>query len=213
MPSKAYFDAIAEGRAHHLSSKTYSGSFLRSHKPFLSEMISRIDAKSALDIGAGKGIQYEWKDPFDDNRTLEQAWGLPVFKHDPCWPPYEAEPAKGETFDLVLCTHTISLIPLSDLDWFAHRLFGYARRGVYIAEKIGARKKKEIADPRNRPVGRDSAYWQEFMLRYSASYPDIEAVLSLRVREDRGAITTRYRSKAGSLIDAIEAPDVRRRHD
>lgn len=137
-PSKEYLDAIAEGRRHHLSSKTYSGSFLRPHKPYLSELIERLGIGSALDIGAGKGRQYEWRDPLD-GKTLEQGWGFDVAKHDPCWPPFEAEP-QGQ-YDLVICTHTASIIPAGDLKWFIKRIASHAGRAVYLAEKNRAAPK------------------------------------------------------------------------
>jgi hypothetical protein len=205
-PSPEYLAAVEEGRRHHLGSKTYSGSFLRPHKPFLAEMIQRLGVESVLDVGAGKGVQYDWIDP-EDGKTLEQAWGVPVTKYDPCWPPYAAEP-EGQ-FDLVLCTHTISLIPKQDLDWWTERLFGFARKGVFIAEKIGERKKPEIGDPENRAIGWSAEQWFDYIgaaafLTAAAGHP-LEVALSTRETLKRGKITTRHIWREGLHVSSIEA--------
>lgn len=201
-PSSEYRRAVAEGARHHEESKTYSGSLLRPHKPFLSKMIERIDASSALDYGCGKGVQYEWVDPAD-GKTLEEAWGFPVAKYDPCWPPFAAEP-EGE-FDLVICTHTLALIPFSDLNWVTLRLFELARKGVFIAEKIGERKKREVADPERRAIGWGSQNWVGWIGGIAPAFPHIETVLSLRTIEKRGRITTRHVWRGTAYVGAFEA--------
>lgn len=138
MPSKLYSRALEEAKAHHLKSKTYSGKFLRPHKPFLTRLIREEGITSALDYGCGKGDQYHWIDP-TDMKTLESVWGFEVTKYDPAYDPYSAEP-EGH-FDLVICTHTLGSIPLVDQRDILHRLFDYAVGFVYIAEKIGAVRK------------------------------------------------------------------------
>jgi len=202
MPSNEYFAAIKEGRRHHLESKTYSGSLLRPHKPWLSDMVERLGCCSGCEIGAGKGRQWEWIDPAD-GLTMEQRWGFEVFKHDPCWPPFEAEP-EGK-FDLVICAHTASLIPVADLEWFLQRLYSHAHKAVFIAEKIGERKKAEVADVAGRAINWNAEQWIGRIGALAIGYPEIETVLSLRVRESRGAIMTRYVWRDGGYIGAFEA--------
>lgn len=197
-PSQAYHNAVLEGARHHAGSKTYSGSFLRPHKPFLSAVIARLACTSAIDVGAGKGVQYEWVDPAD-GLTIEQAWGFEVAKFDPCWPPFAAEPA-GK-FDLVICTHTASVIPEGDLDWFLARLFERASKAVFIAEKIGERKKGEVADPHNRAIGWTRGQWIDRLKMIAKQYPHIECVLSTRERDPAGKVTTRHTWRDGVLVD------------
>lgn len=200
--SAAYYAGVEEGRRHHLSSKTYSGKLLRPHKPFLSEMIERLGVRSALDYGAGKGQQYEWVDPAD-GKTMEQAWGFSVAKYDPCWPPFEAEPTG--TFDLVICTHTLAVIPVADLPTIMQRIYGLATKAVFIAEKIGERKKGEIADPHNRAINWSAERWSGFVGDFATGCPEIETVLSTRERTARGVITTRRVWRNGEFAEAIVA--------
>lgn len=202
-PSEDYFRAIAEGAEHHAGSKTYSGSLLRPHKPFLSDMIARLGCTSAVDVGCGKGTQYQWIDPAD-GKTLEQAWGFDVQKFDPCWPPFAAEPI-GQ-FDLAICTHTMSLIPQADLEWFTRKLFRYATKGVFVAEKIGDRKKADVTDPEQRAINWTRAQWVSWIALMADEFSDLpEVVLSTRERLDRGNITTRHIWRSGRFVETIEA--------
>lgn len=201
-PSQAYWDAIEEGKRHHAASKTYSGSLLRPHKPFLTDMVQRLGCASVLDVGAGKGRQWEWRDHID-GRRMEEIWGFDVAKYDPCWPPFEAEP-EGQ-FDLVICAHTASLIPAQDLEWFIKRLYSFAGKAVFIAEKIGERKKAEVADAQGRAIGWTQEQWIGTIGALAVCFPGIETVLSLRVREPRGAIMTRHVWRGGKFAGAIEA--------
>lgn len=155
-PSALYRQALAEAKAHHATAKTYSGRFLRPHKPYLSGLIKGLGIRTALDIGAGKGRQYTWIDPAD-GLTLEQAWRVRVTKYDPAWAPFAAEP-KGQ-FDLVICTHTLGSIPIEDHHWFIPRLIGFATKAVYIAEKIGPIKKGVHGDREGFATGWTRGEW------------------------------------------------------
>lgn len=189
-PSKAHTAAVAEGARHHESTKTYSGSLMRPHVPYLEAMIARLGIASALDYGCGKGVQYAWRDPKAGNRTVEERFGFPVWKYDPCYPPFAAEP--NGRFDLVICTHTLALIPQQDLDWAIRRLGSLATKAVFIAEKIGERKKAEVADPQNRAIGWGVSDWLDRIAPIADEYAGIEFVFSSRERTTGGTITTRY---------------------
>lgn len=207
-PSKQYRIAVREGARHHASSKTYSGQLLRPHKAFIADMVTRLGINSALDYGAGKGLQYEWVDE-RDGRTIEQTWGFDVDRYDPCWPPYEAEPETrpyGNPWDLVLCTHTLALIPLADHAWVIPRLFRLAGKAVFVAEKIGNRKKREIADPHARAIGRDGQWWVDVFNHQARAHPLPEAVLSIReIGLNNSKITTRYIWRNGEFAEQIRA--------
>lgn len=149
--SPAYDRAVAEATAHHETSKTYSGNLFQPHAGYIKGLISRLKIATILDLGCGKGKQYEWVSPGDDDsgvpagQTIEQFWGIKVAKHDPAWAPYAAEP-EGR-FDLVIQTHVMGCIPLEDVPAYKLRLYRFALKAVYLAEKLAPPKKVIYSQP------------------------------------------------------------------
>jgi hypothetical protein len=194
MPTAHYYQAIEEATEHHLSSKTYSGKFLRPHAPYIKEIIDRLDCRTVLDFGCGKGKQYEWRATEDGQAipkglTIEEYWGVPVTKHDPAYPPLAAVPTGR--FDLVICTHVVGSVPRADLRWFRQGLERYAAKAIYYAEKIGPVGKQVFSRPDLMP--RD---WtrEEWVAALRSERLGLEVWLT--TREDRGPdqiIVTRER--------------------
>lgn len=189
--SAEYRRCLKESKQHHRNSKTYSGRLLRPHAPFIKEIIDRHGCKSVLDYGAGKGRQYEWVSHGGDasipkGMTIERFWGVLVTKYDPAWKPFSQEPT-GQ-FDLVICTHTLGSIPVADLGWVIDRIFGYARKAVYIAEKIGDVHKQVFSQPDIMPRW-TAEQWREFVAARKPSH--IECTLATREETDKGVIVTR----------------------
>lgn len=179
--SELYLKCLEEARAHHLTSKTYSGKFLRPHAPVIRQLIDELAVKSILDYGCGKGEQYRWvshggpDQSIPEGETLESYWGCgEVFKYDPAYPPYATKPDRP--FDLVLCTHVLGSIPIVDLGWVLDELFDYSSRAVYIAEKVGPVKKRVFSEPDKMPRW-SAAQWRERILeqmqRWGSSRPKV----------------------------------------
>ena len=185
-PSKVYYEALEAAKEHHRSSKTYSGSFLRPHGVFIKEIVDRLGCRSILDYGAGKGVQYSWVNP-KNGLTLEQWWGVPVTKYDPAYEPFSAEP-EGK-FDLVICTHTLGAVPSVDVPWLVDRLYGFANKAIYVAEKLDPVRKKIHSSPEIYPREWSADRWKSVLSRAS----DIEVTLSTREIKPEGRIMTHYR--------------------
>lgn len=185
MFSNNYYEALEAAKKHHASSKTYSGKLLRPHVFYIKELIERLQIGSILDYGCGKGAQYEWKMPSENGKNVEEYWGLDVTKYDPAWPAFATEPV-GK-FDLVICTHTLGSIPLSDRSSVIDKLYDFAWKGLYIAEKIGPIKKGVHSKNDNFPEwGREE--WAAALRRKDQ---DVLCFLSTRERVDGEVITTR----------------------
>lgn len=185
MPSSTYFAALEDSKRHHALHKTFSGKLLRPHARFIKEIIDRLECKSVLDYGAGKGEQYRWRNEDSTGSipvgmTIEEFWGVPVTKYDPAYPPFAAEPV-GK-FDMVICTHTLGSIPVADLPWVIDRLHGFANKAIYIAEKIGPVKKKVIGNPTVHPFGWTAKKWVDAIKRDSA----LDVTFAVRERREDG---------------------------
>lgn len=185
--SSLYDAALKEAAEHHRSSKTYSGKLLRPHVPFIKEYINAYNIRSIIDYGCGKGSQYSWVIPETGGQTVEDYWGIPVFKYDPAYAPYATKPRPGERFDLVICTHTLGAIPTFDRRAVVEDLFGLANKLIYVAEKIGPIKKnvfsnKEWFESWNREQ------WRKALLNHGSA---IRVILSTREVIDGRIITTR----------------------
>lgn len=205
MPSAAYDQAVAEATRHHARSKTFSGKFLRPHKPFLLSLIAEKGIASALDYGVGKGAQYTWIDP-DDGQTLEQAFGFEVAKYDPCYPPYAAEPVG--TFDLVLCTHTLGSIPVADQAWVIDRLYSFATKAVYIAEKLGPIRKEVFSDPGAFPRDWTRNDWLAPLTAAAkaAKARGVTTIVSFRTRDETDGVQVERLIYSGAPRSAAGVP-------
>lgn len=199
--SVEYLRSLAEARAHHAASKTYSGKFLRPHAPHIKNIIDAFGAKTILDVGCGKGAQYTWVSHGEEasipkDMTLEQYWGASVYKFDPAWPPFEVPPPRGRQFDVVLCTHVLGSVPVIDLEWFLHDLFDRARYAVYIAEKIGPISKQVFSDAAEMPHGWSTMDWVDAIrLRYDRWLATHHAV-----RRPKVWFVSRERTEAGVIM-------------
>lgn len=156
MVSKHYYRALAEATKHHEDNKTYSGKFLRPHAKTIKEIIDRLEVRTLLDYGCGKGIQYKWVAQEKDQHvpagmTIEGFWGLKVRKYDPCYAPFAETPLGKGGFDMVICTHVLGSVPVVDLQHVVDELTFYGRKVVYIAEKIGPVRKQVFSEPELMP--------------------------------------------------------------
>lgn len=192
--SRLYDTALEEARAHHASSKTYSGKFLRPHAPFIRTLIEKFGARTLLDYGCGKGAQYSWVSDGDEasipgGQTIEQYWGLEATKYDPAYPPFAAEPVG--LFDVVVCTHVLGSIPTRDLADVLERLFGLAKHCVYIAEKIGPVGKQVFSAPEHFPRW-SSETWRAFIAATrTARRITVPCFFAARERTGNGILVTR----------------------
>lgn len=162
-PTKAYWDIIEDGKRHHRTSKTWTGGLAVRHCERIKSFIDRIGAKSVLDYGCGKGVQYTH---FFDGKPLEKFWGVPVTKYDPAVPPdwkegkqpwqkklahidveVLRELPQGQTWDLLVCTHVLGCIPVEDLEgWVVPLFHKVITKGMYFAENLAPATKKVVRD-------------------------------------------------------------------
>lgn len=203
-PSPLYLKCLQEATEHHATSKTYSGKFLRPHAPHIKRLLETIYIKpgtqhTLLDYGCGKGSQYQWISHGEEasipkGMRLAEFWNADVYLYDPAYPPFAKEPPAGQQFDVVLCTHVLGSIPVTDLPWVLRELLQRAKVYVYIAEKIGPVSKQVFSEPERMPRWSAQQWRDELAALVSkirggtdALYPRVW--FATREKTDEGVIT------------------------
>lgn len=168
-PSEKYYRALHLTQQHHENQqKTFSGQFAWKHRHRIKAIIDRLDVKSILDFGCGKGKQYRNIDE-DTGQSLEQYWGISPFRYDPGVREYSKEPT-GK-FDLVICVQVLGSIPTDDLPWVIDRLYGFATKAIFVTLRLIVPHKpiyESLGD--SMPIHLTQEEWMEKLCR-----PDEEA--------------------------------------
>jgi len=125
-----------EGEQHQklLPEDTYPGKSLNEHVAPIKALIVRDGAKSLLDYGAGKGLQYSRTDLIlpdgSECPSIQRYWGIDrLVCYDPGHLPFSKLP-EGQ-FDGVICTDVLEHCDQADVQWIIEEMFGYSRRFVY----------------------------------------------------------------------------------
>jgi len=115
--------------------RTFPGQSLPPEAPRIKKLIKHTGARTILDYGAGKGLQYLPARISDEQEHVEYPdirsfWGVDDIRcYDPAYQPFTQLP-KGK-FDGVICTDVLEHCPEEDIPWILDELFGYAEKFVY----------------------------------------------------------------------------------
>lgn len=165
MPSEAYGRYLDQCRLLHETRKTFSGNGILNYLPDLVRIAEGVNAKTMLDYGCGKGLQYGkmFQHPYEEGETsLDGLRGWTITKYDPAVPQFAAKPT-GQ-FDLVICTHVLECIPESDIPMIAQELTDLAGKGLLVAVAAGASKKR-FPNGENAHITQKPANWWHATLR------------------------------------------------
>lgn len=115
--------------------QTFPGSSLGAHVTQIKRLIDATGARTILDYGAGKGMQYRPQEIFVDGRHvadgIAEYWDVDEVRcFDPGYAPHSALP-QGR-FDGVVCTDVLEHCPEDDLPWILDEIFGYAKLFAYL---------------------------------------------------------------------------------
>lgn len=108
--------------------ETFPGHSIRDHLGSIKSLVQKHSARTILDYGSGKGVQYTSLRV--NGASLLDYWGVSSVRcYDPGYAPYNELPA--EQFDGVVCTDVLEHCPEDDLDWIVDELFGFARKFLF----------------------------------------------------------------------------------
>lgn len=156
--------------------QTFAGSSLLPHIVRIKRLIEASGAKTVLDYGAGKGLQYRPQriviagEHVADG--IAEYWDVDEVRcYDPGYAAHSALPQ--EKFDGVVCTDVLEHCPQEDLAWILDEIFGYAKRFAYLnVACFPARKSLPNGENAHATV-RPPEWWQRLVAGRAAAHAGI----------------------------------------
>ncbi|HEY5410272.1 MAG TPA: hypothetical protein VIJ94_06045, partial [Caulobacteraceae bacterium] len=124
----------------------------------------------------------------DGTATLQKQLdirGLTLY--DPCVPEFASERGLEDDcrYDLVILSHVLFWIPVSDLHrWVLPRIYRLAKKVVLVVETIGEAKKQILSQPDLHPRGLHAVDWIDLLIPHQAEGPN--GAVTRLVTEYRG---------------------------
>jgi len=154
---------------------TFPGQSVIPQAAQIKQWIEKTGAKTILDYGSGKGLQYETelkkKDGSASWPSVKAYWGTQVQCYDPSYPPFSTLP-EG-TFDGVICTDVLEHCPEEDMPWIIDEIFSYARKFVFANAACYAAKKTLPNGENAHCTIRPAAWWAELVKVIGDRHPAV----------------------------------------
>jgi hypothetical protein len=184
-PSPRYSELLAQYAQMHVAGdvllqtppeRTYCGRSMPCHARAIKELIDEHCAKSILDYGAGKGLQYR------DVRveipggpkypSIPAYWGIESLTcYDPAYEPFRQLPTGP--FDGVVCTDVLEHCPEGDLEWILGELFTLARRFVFASVACYPATKRLPTGENAHCTVRPQGWWVSLLGRIAVAHPRV----------------------------------------
>ena len=142
MPSEYYEESVRRGTEFQQQNKSWAGYDVVKYQKCIKDLVDRYHAKTLLDYGCGKGLQYKERLPYggsaghglplDQWQTFDQYLGVDVYCYDPCVAGFETLPPPGTKFDGVICTQVLNSIPDADMTWVRELLESYTDKFCFV---------------------------------------------------------------------------------
>lgn len=155
---------------------TFPGKSLLPQVGRIKRLMDQTQARTILDYGSGKGLQYEPHRIKDDAGgewpSIMDYWDIDeVICYDPCYAPFSKLPT-GK-FDGVISTDVLEHCPEQDVPWIIDEIFGFATRFVFANVACYPARKRlpngENAHCTIRPVD----WWREIIETAAHQHPGI----------------------------------------
>ncbi len=185
-PSARYSDMLSQYRCMHTEGekflglppeRTFPGQSLFAQAGRIKDMVLRHGARSVLDYGSGKGMQYQPMpirvEGIGEWSSIQAFWEVEEIRcYDPCYQPFNKLP--DGKFDAVISTDVLEHCPEEDIPWIIDEIFGYANRFVF-ANVACYPAKKRLPNGENAHCTIRPPEWLDGILREtSARYYGID---------------------------------------
>jgi SAM-dependent methyltransferase len=179
--SSYYEESVRLGTEFQEQNKSWAGYDVVKYQKQIKDLVDRYGAKTILDYGCGKGLQYQEKLPYgggagvelpqDQWQTFDEYLGVTVYKYDPCVAGFEQLPPEGTKFDGVICTQVLNSIPDDDLPWVRDLLESYSSKFCFVGLNFQreAKSKKTMYDPEYFRQPRTREFFRSYFTNWSGS--------------------------------------------
>lgn len=172
MKSSYYDQSVALGAEFQEQNKSWAGYDVVKYQKCIKDLVDRYDAKTILDYGCGKGLQYKEKLPYGGGQGIElppEQWqtfdeylGVKIYCYDPCVAGFEKLPPNDTKFDGVICTQVLNSIPDADMTWVRQLIESYTTKFCFIGVNFQseAKSKKTMYDPTHFKIPRTREFFR-----------------------------------------------------
>ena len=179
--SSYYKKSVKLGTQFQEENKSWAGYDVIKYQKKIKDLVVRYGAKTILDYGCGKGLQYTEPLPYgaepgtelpmDQWQTFDQYLGVKVFKYDPCVKGLNRKPPKNKKFDGVICTQVLNSVPDNDMSWVRDILEQHARKFCFIGLNFQrqAKDKKTMYNPEYFCEPRTREFFKKYYTDWSGS--------------------------------------------
>jgi SAM-dependent methyltransferase len=179
--SPYYLESVQRGAEFQKHNKSWAGYDVVKYQKLIKDLVNKYNAKTILDYGCGKGLQYKEPLPYgggpgielpqDQWQTFDQYLGVEVYCYDPCVEGFEQLPPKGTKFDGVICTQVLNSIPDDDMSWVRDLLENYATKFCFIGLNYQreAKGKKTMYDPEYFRLPRTREFFRSYFKDWKGS--------------------------------------------
>lgn len=179
--SPYYLESVARGAEFQKNNKSWAGYDVVKYQKKIYDLVQRYNAKTILDYGCGKGLQYKERLPYGGGpglelpdsewQTFDKYLGVKVYCYDPCVEGFEQLPPRGTKFDGVICTQVLNSIPDDDMPWVCDLLESYATKFCFIGLNFQreAKDKKTMYDPEYFKLPRTREFFRSYFRDWEGS--------------------------------------------
>jgi hypothetical protein len=179
--SSYYEESVRQGTEFQANNKAWAGYDVVKYQKKIKGLVDHYGAKTILDYGCGKGLQYQERLPYGGSaghelpeqqwKTFDEYLGVTVYKYDPCVAGFEQPPPAGAKFDGVICTQVLNSIPDDDMTWVRETLENYATKFCFIGLNFQreAKEKKTMYDPKFFREPRTREFFRGYYQNWSGS--------------------------------------------
>ena len=179
--STYYVESVEIGRQFQQQNKSWAGYDVVKYQNKIYDLVRRYNAKTILDYGCGKGLQYteplpygakpgtEW--PKNQWQTFDQYLDVTVYCYDPCVEKFNIPPPADAKFDGVICTQVLNSIPDDDMIWVRNVLEQLAEKFCFVGLNFQreAKGKKAMYDPAYFREPRTREFFKKYYADWSGS--------------------------------------------